>query len=127
MVRMSDDTKMILEEIRSLRGEMKEMESSLRGEMKEMESSLREEMGTSMKEMENSLRQEIRDGDNAIRLILENEIRPQIRIVAESHLNLNRKLDEIKLELKRYELLPLRTTLLEQDVRELKKRLAISV
>lgn len=101
MVGMSDDTKMILEEIRSLRGEMKEMESSLR--------------------------QEIRDGDNAIRLILENEIRPQIRIVAENHLNLDRKLDEIKLELKRYELLPLRTTLLEKDVRELKQRLAIPV
>ena len=39
--------------------------------------------------MEASLREEIHDGDTAIRLILENDIRPKINILAENHLDLN--------------------------------------
>ena len=42
-----------------------------------------------MKKMEASLREEIHDGDTAIRLILENDIRPKINILAENHLDLN--------------------------------------
>lgn len=120
---MNDDMKLILKEIGSLREDMKEMGNSLRGDMKEMENSLRGDM----KEMETSLRQEIKDGDNSIRLILENDICPQIRILAESHLDLNRKLDEIRGELKKNELLPMRVSLLEKDVRDMKKQLAMSV
>lgn len=108
---MNDDMKLILNEIKGLRTEMKEMEASLRDEMKGMEA---------------SLRQEIQDGDNAIRLILENDIRPQIRILAESHLDLNRKLDEIRGELKKNELLPLRVSRLEKDVRKIKEHLAMA-
>jgi len=98
---MNADMKLILEEISSLRAEMKGMEASLR--------------------------QEIQDGDHAIRLILENDIQPKINILAESHLDLNRKLDEIRGELKKNELLPLRVSLLERDVREIKERLAMPV
>lgn len=138
---MSNDLKLILEEIRglkaetaslreemkgmesSLREDMKGMESSLRGEMKGMEASLREDM----KKMEISLRQEIHDGDTAIRLILENDIRPKINILAENHLDLNRKLDEIRAELKKNELLPARVSILEKDVYEIKRQLALPV
>lgn len=105
---MSEDLKLILDEIRGLKAET----ASLRSDMKQMET---------------SLRQEIRDGDNAIRLILENDIRPQIRILAENHLDLNRKLDEIQKELKKNELLPVRVSLLEKDVREIRHRLAMTV
>ena len=94
---MSEDLKLIFDEIRGLKTET----AALRDDMKQMET---------------SLRQEIRDGDNAIRLILENDIRPQIQILAENHLELNRKLNEIQTELKKNELLPFRVSLLEMYV-----------
>lgn len=127
---MSEELKLILDEIRGLKAEtallrddMKQMEGSLRDDMKQMEGSLRDDM----KQMETSLRQEIQDGDNAIRLILENDIRPQIQILAENHLELNRKLDEIQKELKKNELLPVRVSLLEKDVREIRHQLSMTV
>lgn len=120
---MNDDMKMVLDEIRKLRGDMQKMEGSIRGDMQKMEDSIRGDM----RKMETSLRQEIHDGDQAIRLILENDIRPKINILAESHLDLNRKLDEIRRNQKKNELLPLRVSLLEKDVREIKKHLAMPV
>lgn len=141
VIYMNNDLQLILEEIRglkaetcSLREEMRGMETSLREEMRGMETSLREEMKgmetslrEDMKKMETSLRQEIQDGDAAIRLILENDIRPKINILAENHLDLYRKLDEIREELKKNELLPVRVSILEKDVREIKRQQAMSV
>lgn len=103
---MSKELQLILDEIRGLKAET----ASLREEMKGMEASLRKDM----KKMEISLRQEIHDGDTAIRLILENDIRPKINILAENHLDLNRKLNEIRAELKKNELLPARVSILEK-------------
>lgn len=127
---MSSSLNLILDEIQSLRAEVgylreetKSMESSIREDMKSMENSIRADMKT----MEDTLRQEIRDGDNSIRVILENEIRPQIRVVAERHLDLNRKLDEIKKEMKKNELVPARLSLLEKDMRMVKQKLAMPV
>lgn len=67
---MGAELKLILEEIKGLKSEI----FCLRGDMEKMEASLREE---------------IHDGDTAIRLILENDIRPKINILAENHLDLN--------------------------------------
>ncbi len=106
-----------------LREEMAEREIGLREEMAGRETGLRQEMG----EMETRLRQEIQDGDAATRMILENEILPQIRIIAENHLDLSRKLDEIRAEMKKNELLPVRVSVLEKDVRKIKEKLAMSV
>lgn len=144
---MNNDTKLILEEIKKseerLRGEMKELEGRLRSEMTEQGEILRSEMKEQgevlrnemkeqgevlrgeMKEQEKTLRQEIRDGDNAIRLILENDIMPKIHILAENHLELNRKLDEIRADMKKNELLPFRVSMLESDVHKMKKKLAM--
>lgn len=105
---MSAELKLILEEIKGLKSEI----FCLRRDMKKMETSLREE---------------IHDGDTAIRLILENDIRPKINILAENHLDLNRKLDEVRKELKKNELLPIRVSILEKDVNEIKKQSAMSV
>ena len=123
---MSDETRMILDE-------MQKMKEDLRDEMQEMAESiktdLRQEFKSEMREMAESikteLRQEIRDGDNAIRMILENDIRPKLSLLAEGHADLNRKLDEVKETLKGYELLPVRVTRLESDVRVIKQKLAM--
>lgn len=70
VIYMGAELKLILEEIKGLKSEI----FCLRRDMKKMETSLREE---------------IHDGDTAIRLILENDIRPKINILAENHLDLN--------------------------------------
>lgn len=82
-------------------------------------------MREDMKAMETSLRQEIRDGDNAIRMILENEIRPQIRIVAENHINLEHKLKEVLENVKTNELLELRVGYLEKEVLQIKEKILL--
>ena len=133
---MNNDLKVILSEIQSVKAEVGSLRTEV-GSLKTEVGSLKTEMGSlktemgslrrDMESMEVTLRQEIRDGDNAIRLILENEIRPQIRMVAEGHLDLNRKLDEIKSEMKKNELLPARVSLLEKDMRMVKQKLAIPV
>ena len=58
----------------------------LKEDMKEMETSLRQDM-KEMKEDISSLREEVH-------LTLENEITPNINIIAEGHLELSRKLNE---------------------------------
>jgi hypothetical protein len=113
---MSEEMQLILNEIRGLSEEMKGMESSLKEEMDKREHSLKED-----------LRQEIRDGDNSIRVILENDIRPKLSILAESHLDLQRKMDELREELRKNELLPARVALLEKDVREIRQQLNMTV
>lgn len=58
--------------------------------------------------------------------MIENEISPAIRIVAEGHLDLRRKLDEALVVEAEKELLQVRVGRLESDVREIKSKLGHS-
>ncbi len=78
---MTDESKMILEEIQKLRADVKE-----------------------------------------IQLTLENETNRNIRIIAEGHLDLSRKLDEALRVENEKEMLMLRVTSLENEVRRLKAK-----
>lgn len=138
---MSEDTKLILEEIKGIRSETKalrqdmaKMEQDIREDMSKMERGIREDMAKmergireDMSKMEHSLQQQIKDGDNSIRLVLENEIRRDIRIIAEGHLNLNKKLNEILETVQLNETLNIRVRSLEKDMYTVKKRLMIPV
>ncbi len=127
---MTEETKMILEEIISIRNGMSSMEKSLKNEitsirtnMSGMEKSLKSEVisiRTDMSSMEKSLKNET----TSIQLTLENEITPNIKAVAEAHLDLTRKLDEaLKVEQER-EMLLIRMNILENEMRKVKERLA---
>ena len=59
-----------------------------------------------------------------IQLTLENETNRNIRIIAEGHLDLSRKLDEAILTKDERELIFLRLSVLENDVRILKEQRA---
>lgn len=96
----------------SIRGDMEKMEESIHGDMEKIEKSIREDMT----KMETSLTRKIEDGDNAIRLILENDIVPKINVIAENHLNLYHGLENLRQDVQKYELLPIRMSLLEQEV-----------
>ena len=66
------------------------------------------------------LENEIRD----IRLVLENEIRTNIQRVAEGHLDLSRNLHEAMKPNNEIEMLAVKVSMLETDVRELKRKIS---
>lgn len=71
----------------------------------------------------NSLLEPIKNAIRSIELTLENETNRNIRIIAEGHLDLNRKLDEaLKVENEK-EMLLLRVNHLENELRKVKERL----
>ena len=57
-----------------------------------------------------------------IMLTIENEIRPNIQIIAEAHMDLNRKLDEALKTENEKEIMKIRLTYLENEVRQLKEQ-----
>ena len=61
-----------------------------------------------------------------IKLTLENETNRNIRLIAESHLTLNRKLDDALKVDNEKELLLIRVNILENEVRKLKERSDVS-
>lgn len=71
----------------------------------------------------NSLLEPIKNAIRSIELTLENETNRNIRIIAEGHLDLSRKLDEaLKVENEK-EMLLLRVNHLENELRKVKERL----
>lgn len=69
---------------------------------------------------------EIKAEQTAIRLLIENELRKQIRIVAEAHLDIQRHLHEMHEMYMRYEAYSLTVEHLKTDMREVKQRLSMA-
>ncbi len=67
----------------------------------------------------NELKQAVKD----IQMTLENETNRNIRIIAEGHLDLNRKLDEALRAENEKEVLLIRVNSLETEVKKLKERI----
>ena len=61
-----------------------------------------------------------------ILLTIENEIRPNIQIIAEAHMDLNRKLDEALKTENEKEIMKIRLTYLENEVRRIKEKIGES-
>ena len=71
----------------------------------------------------NSLLDPIKKEIKSIQLTLENETNRNIKIIAEGHIDLNRKLDEaLKVESEK-EMLLIRVNILENELRKVKERL----
>jgi len=99
-----------------LRSEMQDMKTELQSEMRQMESGLRSDM----QKMNTNLQNQITD----IKLTLENEVSRNIKIIAEGHQDLSRKLDEaIKIN-NENELMKIRLNILENDMRRVKNQIA---
>lgn len=66
------------------------------------------------------------EGDmRGLQLTLENETNRNIRIIAEGHLDLNRKLDEALKTESEKEMMHLRVNVLENDMRKVKEKVGI--
>ena len=107
------------EDIRELRLDMSDVKQDISGMKQEM-GSMRSEIG-SMKEEMGGVKQRL----TRIETTLENETNRGIRIIAEGHLDLSRKLDDALKVDNEKELLLLRVTHLENEVHIIKERMAL--
>ena len=112
------------EEIQGVRSELKEEIQEVRSELTEKIEGVRSELKEEIQGVRSELKgeiQELREDVTDIKLVIENELRRNISIVAEGHLDLMRKLDEsIKVQ-QEQEKLMVRVNVLETYVKELKK------
>ena len=98
---LEKDVEVLKEDVAVLKEEMKEVKQDI--------AVLKEDVAV--------LKEQVRD----IQLTLENVIGPNIRLIAEAHLDLNRKLDEALKIREQDEMVLLRLNNLENEVRRMKK------
>lgn len=122
------------EMIKAIYGDMQEMKADVRmlksdvQELKEDVQGLKSDVQVLKEDV-----QVLKDGVQVLEtkvkgleLTLENETNKNIRVVAEGHLDLNRKLDDaLKVENER-ELMHLRVNVLENDMRRVKEKVGIA-
>ena len=116
---MKEDISDLKQEMGSMRQEIDVMKLDINS-MKEEMSSMRSEIG-SMREEMGGVKQRL----TRIETTLENETNRGIRIIAEGHLDLSRKLDDALKVDNEKELLLLRVTHLENEVHTIKERMAL--
>ena len=99
-----------LKEVRSeLKEDIQEVRSELKEEIQEVRSGLKEEI------------QKVQDDVTSVKLIMENELRRNISIVAENHLDLYEKLSEYQKVAAEQLHLSMRVNTLESYMKELRK------
>lgn len=114
-------------DMQNMKSDMKEMKTDMQNmktDMQNMKSDMKE-MKTDMQGMKTDIR-DLKGRVSSIEMTLENETNRNIRIIAEGHADLCRKLDEaLKVENEK-ELLLVRTNIMENDIRKIKDKLEIA-
>lgn len=117
----------IYSDMQNMKNDMQEMKTDMQNmktDMQNMKSDMKE-MKTDMQGMKTDI-QDLRGRVSGIEMTLENETNRNIRIIAEGHADLSRKLDEaLKVESEK-ELLLVRTNIMENDIRKIKDKLEIA-
>ena len=136
---MTDSQKLdaILKQMENMKSEIREVEKSLGSEIREVEKSLESkirEVRIENKETGESLEREIEDLKEKfevveteikdIKLTLENEIRVNIKRIAEGHFDVSRHIHSVMNAKEEFEMLSVETRMLETEVRELKRRIS---
>ena len=107
-------------DMQNMKSDMKKMKTDMQGMKTDMQG-----MKTDMQGMKTYI-QDLRGRVSGIEMTLENETNRNIRIIAEGHADLCRKLDEaLKVENEK-ELLLVRTNIMENDIRKIKDKLEIA-
>ena len=129
---MTEDTKMIINELKMICGNMEGLQTEMkevRADMEELRTDVRG-LQTEMKEVKADVRglrtemKEVKGTVHGIELKLENDTDRSIALVAENHVELNRKLDKVLAMESEKELLSLRLIRVESDVEKIKAKLA---
>ena len=135
---MSEDTKMIMEELAKIHGRLDQMDGRLDrmdnrfdqmdGRLDRMDNRFDQmdgrldKMDRRMDELESSTKQEIR----SLKTYMENEIETKINIVAEGHFDLMRKFRQVQLCNEEWEMMKIRVLALERGVREIKAKMQVA-
>ncbi len=120
MKEMKTDMQNMKTDMQNMKSDMKEMKTDMQGMKTDMQG-----MKTDMQGMKTDI-QDLRGRVSGIEMTLENETNRNIRIIAEGHADLCRKLDEaLKVENEK-ELLLVRTNIMENDIRKIKDKLEIA-
>ena len=122
---MTDSEKLsfLVEAVTKQDKKMDALEKSLKEEIQEVRSELREEIQdvrSELKDVRSELK-EVQDDVTGVKLIMENELRRNISIIAENHLDLYEKLSEYQKVAAEQFHLSMRVNSLESYVRELRK------
>ena len=159
---MTEETRLILDEIAGVRTELKDEIAGVKTELKDEIAGVRTELKdeiagvrtelkdeiagvkTELKDEIAGVRTELKDEINELRttfdkrfenieksmdttrFILENEIRDNIRLVAEGHLDLYRKMEEVAKTNNEKEIMFMRLKYLESEVRVIKDKFGIA-
>ena len=101
-----------INQIDDIQTEIAEVKTTLREEIAEVKTTLREEIA------------EVKNDVKDIKLIIENEIRPNIQRVAEGHLDLSRNLHEVLKYKDEIEMLSVSNRMLQTEVQKLKRKIS---
>ena len=117
----------IYSDMQNMKNDMQEMKTDMQNmktDMQGMKADM-QDMKTDMQGMKTDI-QDLKGRVSGIEMTLENETNRNIRIIAEGHADLCRKLDEaLKVESEK-ELLLVRTNIMENDIRKIKDKLEIA-
>ncbi|MBE5930326.1 MAG: hypothetical protein E7268_04585 [Lachnospiraceae bacterium] len=117
---MKDDMQLMKDDMQLMKDDMQLMKSDIQSLKDEVQAT--NEVVQEMNGDLQFLKSEVRD----LQLTLENETNRNILIIAEGHLDLNRKLDEALKAGSEKELMHLRVNVLENDMRMVKERIGIA-
>ncbi len=127
MQNMKNDMQEMKTDMQGMKTDMQNMKTdmqNMKSDMKEMKTDM-QGMKTDMQGMKTDI-QDLKGRVSSIEMTLENETNRNIRIIAEGHADLCRKLDEaLKVENEK-ELLLVRTNIMENDIRKIKDKLEIA-
>ena len=113
----SEKLDLILSEMRDIKDEMQDM----KGEMRDIRDEMQDMKGE-MQDIKDEM-QDIKRRTTNIELTLENVTNPNIKIIAEGHLDLNRKLDNVLKVENEKELLLIRVNTIENELHKVKEHI----
>ncbi|MFR9150669.1 MAG: hypothetical protein ACLVLD_14700, partial [Hungatella sp.] len=119
IVELKSDMAVVKSDIVELKSDMAEVKSDMTVVKTDI-IDLRNDMNTMEGRIDAKMEQ-LNENVKGIRFTIENEIRPSIAFIAESHFILNRKLDEAIRVAGSIEMTRIRVSILEDDVKKLKR------
>lgn len=128
---MNGDTMLILQKLEEMKADITEVKTDV-SELKTDVAGLKTDMTGVKKELAEvkedlvSTKEDLGQKIQSLKLTLENETNHNIQIIAENHLDLNRKLNEaLKIEMEK-EIFMIRFNHLENEVRKIKEHIQIA-
>jgi len=110
-------------DIAEVREELKTDIAEVREELKADIAELRENL-TAINERISAVRDELYQEIKNIHLLIENELRSNIQMIAECHLDLHRKVQQVILSRQEFEQMYIRVNVLETEVRQIKMKIS---